>query len=226
MTFESKLEQSTTVCQARTKLESKLEPSTTFESKLVSPKMELEPKVNPLEPKVNPLEPNANPLEPKVNPDPDPNTNPHPNLGKSPSHITTIIMHNPSCWLWAIGSPFILTELSQSWWKSLRRSVLGGCRHNHSGLTSSNDTPATPFTTVCCTKAEDNLGVLFVLLEMMLHGCDVIYVRRWNNCQVKMPGIMRLAWESLRLVGELSTTFSVTNSRLPIQSQIIKKYQS
>ena len=28
-----------------------------------------------------------------------------------------------------------------------------------------NDTPATPFTTVCCTKAEDSLGVIFVLLD-------------------------------------------------------------
>jgi hypothetical protein len=43
--------------------------------------MELEPKVNPPGPKVNPLEPKVNPLEPKVNPNPDPNTNPHPNLG-------------------------------------------------------------------------------------------------------------------------------------------------
>jgi hypothetical protein len=39
------------------------------------------PKVNPLGPTVNPLEPEVNPLEPKVNPNPDPNTNPHPNLG-------------------------------------------------------------------------------------------------------------------------------------------------
>jgi hypothetical protein len=79
-------------------------------------------------------------------------------LNPSSSHLCIIITTED----W---SPFILTELSQSWWVTLMRSVLSGCRHNHSGLTSSNDTPATPFTTVCCTKAEDSHGVLFVLLD-------------------------------------------------------------
>ena len=36
------------------------------------------------------------------------------------------------------------------------------------------DSPAKPFTTVCCTKVEDNLGVLLVLLD----DDDVINVRR------------------------------------------------
>ena len=84
----------------------------------------------------------------------------YPSLNPIITTIITTIIITAEDW-----SPFILTELSQSWWKSLIRSVLCDCRHNHSGPTLSNDTPATPFTTVCCTKAEDNLGVIFVLLD-------------------------------------------------------------
>ena len=44
------------------------------------------------EPKVNPLEPKVNPLEPKVNPNPDPNTNPHPNLVLAASNAKIVML--------------------------------------------------------------------------------------------------------------------------------------